>query len=108
MKYVRLGTCSTRSLHIAVQSCDTNTAYTGQAVLASYQPLVAAGTTSIIGSLAMIAAADGAATNWTLISRESRTKAMVEVSYRVYQNIGSNCTTPPIFNVRPAMDQLGY
>ena len=52
--------------------------------------------------------ATSAATNQTSIAREFRAAAGTAIAYQVYEGVNSNCTTPPVFAVRPALYYMGY
>lgn len=103
------GTCAAGTIGIAVSYKDADTAVTYS--LTANNPIMMFypfGGTTNTAVLQMTSGAPFATNNWQGIPREFRAASGTAIQYEVTQQTNSNCTTPPVFTVRPALYRLGY
>ncbi len=100
------GTCTTGGIRVELnyKDPDSNTTYSAVPAFT----YLAANTAATATSMAFQGAAVGAGQNYQTFYREFRAKASTAVSYQVDQTGASNCSTPPVFTIRPALYALGY
>lgn len=60
------------------------------------------------GPVQMTSTGNGNANIWTSTPREFRAASGVAIQYQFTEGTNSNCTTPPVFAVRPALYYMGY
>jgi len=101
------GTCTTGSLQVWLYytDADTGAAYSGT-IQNEFSRQMGS---SLLQSMALVAAANGPINNWVSIPTEFRAKGGVAIRYAIQATVAGNCTTPPIFAFRPALyGPLGY
>lgn len=103
------GTCTAGTIGVMLTWKDADTAVTYTVAPAvptiAFYPISGTGVT---GAPQMTSVGPSAASNWTSVPREFRAASGVAISYDVVQQTNSNCTTPPVFAVRPALYYMGY
>lgn len=103
------GTCTAGTLGVMLiwKDADTAVTYTFNPAVPSI-PLYPINNTSVTGAPQMTSGAPANTTTWTSVPREFRAASGTAISYQVAQQTNSNCTTPPVFAVRPALYYMGY
>lgn len=102
------GTCTTgvMSVYLYFQDADTGVNYTGSSYL-SFQAV--SGANQVLSQLTMTSAANGATNSFIMVPHYFRAKGGTAIKYQLSQATLSNCTIPPVFNVRFALfGPLGY
>lgn len=101
------GTCTlgTVRAEISYRDADTGVTFTTQPAFL-YSSVNGA---AVVTAATMAATNPGAGNNYTSFPREFRAKAGTAITFNLNQVAGSNCTTPPVFTIRPALyGPLGY
>lgn len=101
------GTCNagTLAVNLAYKDADSGVTYaSGLVSNIGFTPLNG----NALAAITMTSAAPAVGNNYTATIREFRAASGVAIAYQVYQLAGSNCTTPPVFAVRPALYYMGY
>lgn len=102
------GTCTVGGAGISVGFKDADTAVTYSIGVVDLIPFTTLSGTAVLNAVTMTSAANGAGNNYTTTPREFRAAASTAITYQVFQLTNSNCTTPPVFTVRPALYYMGY
>jgi len=102
------GTCTTGDVAVDVSWKDPDTAQTYALSATSMMGLYTQGATALANTAAMASVANGISRNWNSVVKEFRAASGVAIQYQVYEPTNSNCTTPPVFAVRPALYYMGY
>jgi hypothetical protein len=101
------GTCSTGTVAIYLDYADPDSGVT-IGTHTSYVTFFALNSNTAVDGATMTSAANGVVNNYVSVPRTFRAASGTAIKYEVYQVSGSNCTTPPVFAVRPALYSAGY
>ena len=103
------GTCTGGSISVSVgfKSADSGVVTpVGTIGNLAFHSLNSAAT--FAATILMTAASNGFPTDFISVPIEFRAASGTAIQYQVFQNTNSNCTTPPVFAVRPALYYMGY
>lgn len=101
------GTCSSGTIAISLswQNADTSVTYplTVSSNIFFMHPV---NSSTLAGSMSMIATAPGLANDFVSSPFSFRAASGTAIQYQLYQVTNSNCTTAPVFAVRPVLTYL--
>jgi hypothetical protein len=100
------GTCNTGSVSLSLGYKDNTSGVTYSVGTSAVGAWFAFSSGTGATAVTMISS-PGSSTDFSLQPREFNASSGVAITYQIFQNTNSNCTTAPVFSVVPALYYLG-